>query len=213
GAPKAVRRGAVPRGAGAPDDAAAIPAVARVGIPVAGVTDPPGAPMRTVSVRLSPEDTEALLRGAPTAYRTAANDVLLAALAWALSRWTGRSTVSIDLEGHGREDVLDGADLSRTVGWFTPMYPVTLDLGARPTRGTSGSGGINGSGGAHGSSGSGGINGSGGAHGSSGSGGINGVSGADGSSGSDGADGSSGSGGEDRAGGADGGGGGAHGGG
>ncbi|MCP3804373.1 non-ribosomal peptide synthase/polyketide synthase [Allokutzneria sp. A3M-2-11 16] len=81
-----------------------------------------------VPVLLSAEDTEALLRGAPTAYRTRINDVLLAALAWALSRWTGEKRVSIVLEGHGREDVLDGVDLSSTVGWFTTVYPVTLTV-------------------------------------------------------------------------------------
>ncbi|MCX2946719.1 non-ribosomal peptide synthase/polyketide synthase [Lentzea sp. NEAU-D7] len=80
------------------------------------------------SFELSAEDTDALLRGAPTAYRTGINDVLLAALAWALARWTGTSAVTIDLEGHGREDVLDGVDLSRTVGWFTTMFPVGLQV-------------------------------------------------------------------------------------
>jgi non-ribosomal peptide synthase protein (TIGR01720 family) len=54
--------------------------------------------------------------------------VLLAASAWALSQWTGRSQVSIDLEGHGREDVFDEVDLSRTVGWFTTMFPVSLSV-------------------------------------------------------------------------------------
>jgi non-ribosomal peptide synthetase component F len=58
----------------------------------------------------------------------ATNDVLLAALAWALSRWTGRTTVSVDLEAHGREEILDGVDLSRTVGWFTSIFPVALDV-------------------------------------------------------------------------------------
>ncbi|HLB77661.1 MAG TPA: condensation domain-containing protein, partial [Candidatus Dormibacteraeota bacterium] len=87
-------------------------------LPVDHTPFEPGAPARTVSVLLSTEDTDALLRTAPTAYRTGINDVLLAALAWALSRWTGRNTVSVDLEGHGREDVLEGIDLSRTVGWF-----------------------------------------------------------------------------------------------
>jgi amino acid adenylation domain-containing protein/non-ribosomal peptide synthase protein (TIGR01720 family) len=86
------------------------------------------APVGTVSVRLDAADTEALLRGAPTAYRTGINDVLLAALAWALSRWTGRRRVAVDLEGHGREEILDGVDLSRTVGWFTTMFPVVLDV-------------------------------------------------------------------------------------
>ncbi|GAB2963519.1 non-ribosomal peptide synthase/polyketide synthase [Saccharothrix stipae] len=87
---------------------------------------PCGAP-GSVTVELSEEDTDALLRGAPTAYRTQINDVLLAALAYALSRWTGSSRVAVDLEGHGREDVLD-VDLSRTVGWFTTVFPVELEL-------------------------------------------------------------------------------------
>jgi non-ribosomal peptide synthase protein (TIGR01720 family) len=88
----------------------------------------PEGPDRTVSVLLSREETDALLHGAPTVYRTGINDVLLAALAWALSRWTGRDRVSIDLEGHGREEILEGIDLSRTVGWFTSMFPVALDV-------------------------------------------------------------------------------------
>ena len=81
-----------------------------------------------LSFDLNAEDTEALLRGAPTAYRTGINDVLLGALAWALTRWSGTPDVVIDLEGHGREDVLDGVDLSRTVGWFTTMFPVRLEV-------------------------------------------------------------------------------------
>ncbi|MEV1119913.1 non-ribosomal peptide synthase/polyketide synthase [Actinosynnema sp. NPDC049800] len=87
----------------------------------------PSGPPEAVTVELSEEDTDALLRGAPAAYRTRINDVLLAALAWALSRWTGSSRVAVDLEGHGREDVLD-VDLSRTVGWFTAVFPVSLEV-------------------------------------------------------------------------------------
>ena len=34
----------------------------------------------------------------------------------------------VDLEGHGREEVVDGCDLSRTVGWFTTIFPVLLEL-------------------------------------------------------------------------------------
>jgi non-ribosomal peptide synthase protein (TIGR01720 family) len=97
-------------------------------LPVAHAQPEPEAPTRTVSVLLSTEETDALLRAAPTVYRTRINDVLLAALAWALSRWTGRRRVSIDLEGHGREEILDGVDLSRTVGWFTTIFPVVLDV-------------------------------------------------------------------------------------
>ncbi|AYN38048.1 amino acid adenylation domain-containing protein [Streptomyces dangxiongensis] len=85
-------------------------------------------PAAVVNVELGEEDTEALLRSAPTAYRTRVNDVLLAALALALARWTGHDRIRLDLEGHGREDLLDGVDLSRTVGWFTTVYPVALQV-------------------------------------------------------------------------------------
>ncbi|MBA2324361.1 MAG: non-ribosomal peptide synthetase, partial [Pseudonocardiales bacterium] len=97
-------------------------------LPVDRATREPGTLSRAVSVLLDVGDTESLLRAAPTVYRTRINEILLSALAWALSRWTGDSRVSIDLEGHGREEILDGTDLSRTVGWFTTMFPVTLTL-------------------------------------------------------------------------------------
>ncbi|MGW2326184.1 non-ribosomal peptide synthase/polyketide synthase [Streptomyces sp. NPDC001700] len=99
-------------------------------LPVDHETPAPGTESRAVPVEIDEADTEALLRAAPTAYRTRINDVLLAALALALSRWTGQDRVSVELEGHGREDVIEGADLSRTVGWFTTMYPVSFDLPA-----------------------------------------------------------------------------------
>ncbi len=97
-------------------------------LPVDLPTGEPPARSRAVSVVLDVEGTEALLRSAPTAYRTRINEILLSALAWALSRWTGASRMSIDLEGHGREEILDGVDLSRTVGWFTTMFPVALTV-------------------------------------------------------------------------------------
>jgi hypothetical protein len=84
---------------------------------------------RAVTVRLDPRQTRALLQDVPGAYRTQVNDVLLAALGRVLAQWTGRDRVLIDLEGHGREDDLfDGVDLSRTVGWFTTIFPVALDV-------------------------------------------------------------------------------------
>ena len=84
---------------------------------------------RGVGVRLSEAETQALLREVPQAYRTQIDEVLLCALAGALARWTGERRVRIDLEGHGREEeTVGGVDLSRTVGWFTSLYPVVLEL-------------------------------------------------------------------------------------
>ncbi|MFK4445890.1 amino acid adenylation domain-containing protein/non-ribosomal peptide synthase protein (TIGR01720 family) [Caballeronia udeis] len=71
--------------------------------------------------------TQRLLQEAPAAYRTHVNDLLLTALGRALCEWTGSERIRIDLEGHGREDLFDDIDLSRTIGWFTSLYPVSLD--------------------------------------------------------------------------------------
>jgi non-ribosomal peptide synthase protein (TIGR01720 family) len=79
-----------------------------------------------VTVALTTEETRALLHDVPAAYHTEINDALLAALAKALTRWARRAVV-IDLEGHGREDIAPEVDVSRTVGWFTTLYPVRLD--------------------------------------------------------------------------------------
>jgi len=80
----------------------------------------------SVAVSLTPEETRALLREVHGAYRTDINDILLAALARALSSWTRQSRFLIHLEGHGRETLHDDVDISRTVGWFTALYPVVL---------------------------------------------------------------------------------------
>ncbi|SMC85680.1 non-ribosomal peptide synthetase [Lentzea albidocapillata] len=86
------------------------------------------ASQRGVTVRLSGQDTRRVLREVPPVYRTQVNDVLLTALGCVLSGWTGSRRVLVALEGHGREELFDGVDLSRTVGWFTSMFPVALDV-------------------------------------------------------------------------------------
>ncbi|MFE6055025.1 amino acid adenylation domain-containing protein [Kitasatospora sp. NPDC056446] len=82
---------------------------------------------RTLTRRLSADRTDALLRRVPEAYRTQVNDVLLSALARVLHDWAG-GTVPVELEGHGREDLFADVDLTRTVGWFTTVFPVALEL-------------------------------------------------------------------------------------
>ena len=80
------------------------------------------------SVSLSAENTVKLLQQVPRAYRSQINDILLTALVLAIGDWTGKYVVSLNLEGHGRQDIIPGIDLSRTVGWFTSSFPVLLEI-------------------------------------------------------------------------------------
>ena len=85
---------------------------------------------RSVKVSLNEKETRALLQEIHKAYHTQINDILLTALVQALANWSGSNSVIIDLEGHGREEILPDVDLSRTVGWFTTIFPVLLELKA-----------------------------------------------------------------------------------
>ena len=82
----------------------------------------------TIVISLTADQTRALLQVVPTAYNTQINDVLLTALARAWSRWSGSRTLYTNLEGHGRENLFEDLDISRTVGWFTSIFPVRLEL-------------------------------------------------------------------------------------
>ncbi|MCP4656603.1 MAG: non-ribosomal peptide synthetase, partial [bacterium] len=81
-----------------------------------------------LGVALDPEATRALLGEVPKAYRTRIDEVLLTALAMACAPWTGEQRLLVELEGHGREEFIEGVDLSRTVGWFTSIHPLRLEL-------------------------------------------------------------------------------------
>ncbi|QNP75101.1 amino acid adenylation domain-containing protein [Streptomyces roseirectus] len=91
----------------------------------------------TLTLTLPPEVTADVLTTVPAAFHAEVNDVLLAALCLAATRWrrtrpggTPGTGLLIDLEGHGREQqFVEGVDLSRTVGWFTSQYPVLIDAG------------------------------------------------------------------------------------
>src|SRR5581483_6512553 len=82
---------------------------------------------------LSREETTALLQEVPNAYHTRINEVVLTALAQALALWTQQPRLLVDLEGHGREELFADVDVSRTVGWFTTLFPLLLDLSAAST--------------------------------------------------------------------------------
>jgi amino acid adenylation domain-containing protein/FkbH-like protein/non-ribosomal peptide synthase protein (TIGR01720 family) len=86
---------------------------------------------RTVSVALSGEETQALLQEVPQVLRMQMNEVLVAALVQAFAQWTGENSLLIDLEGDGRENIFNDIDLSRTLGWFTTIFPMRLELSNR----------------------------------------------------------------------------------
>ncbi|HEX6346256.1 amino acid adenylation domain-containing protein, partial [Umezawaea sp.] len=110
------------------DHWAGFAASAPADLPVDHEGGDPAEDVRSVTVRLGRADTDALLHQVPGVYRTQVNDVLLSALGRALADWTGRDRVLLGLEGHGREDVPDDLDVSRTVGWFTSQFPLALHV-------------------------------------------------------------------------------------
>ncbi|MGB0521657.1 MAG: amino acid adenylation domain-containing protein [Flammeovirgaceae bacterium] len=82
-------------------------------------------------VLLDREFTAQLLQQAPTAYHTEINDLLIAALGKAMHATFGLNQINITLEGHGRENTFptttqENFDLSRTIGWFTSLFPVVI---------------------------------------------------------------------------------------
>ena len=81
---------------------------------------------QSIITALTVEETQALLHDVPAVYRTRINDALLTALAESLRSWTNTDTLLIDLEGHGREQFVENTDVTRTVGWFTTIFPVVL---------------------------------------------------------------------------------------
>ena len=82
----------------------------------------------TVMTALSKTETQALVHEVGAAYRTEINDLLLSALAQTVAAWAHGADILIDMEGHGREGLFDEVDLSRTLGWFTSLYPLRLTL-------------------------------------------------------------------------------------
>ena len=132
-------RWAASLGGGGPDrsDVVELPYWERVGSPeslrlprdLAASGDDVAEHAHTVVAILDVAETRALLQDVPAAYATQINDALLAALAESMRAWVGDGELVVNVEGHGREDVIAGADLARTMGWFTTLFPVRLQLG------------------------------------------------------------------------------------
>ncbi|GGZ25554.1 non-ribosomal peptide synthetase [Streptomyces poonensis] len=91
--------------------------------------------LRSLSAQLPAGTTTDLLTRLPALFNGSVDDVLLSGLALAVTDWRRRRHGSagqgllVALEGHGREEIVEDCELSRTVGWFTSLYPVRLDPG------------------------------------------------------------------------------------
>jgi non-ribosomal peptide synthase protein (TIGR01720 family) len=105
------------------------PAHAEVGkLPVDFESEATMDTLRTVRLRMPAEDTQLMFRAVAAMSGTDVQDVLITGLAQALAEWTGTSSVALDIHTHGREDLFAGVDVSRTIGWFTVIFPMLLDL-------------------------------------------------------------------------------------
>lgn len=82
----------------------------------------------SISFEFSGEITGKLLKDVNRPYTTEINDILMTALGLAIKEWAGIGKILINLEGHGREEVIEGVDISRTICWCTAMFPVILDM-------------------------------------------------------------------------------------
>lgn len=89
----------------------------------------PAADLQTEKLErsLDPELTSALFQ-LPAVYRMGVRELLLTALARALAQESGHWDMTLDTESHGRDPMFNGVDLSRTVGWFSAVYPIRLAL-------------------------------------------------------------------------------------
>jgi len=76
---------------------------------------------------LTVEETRTLLHNLPSRYATKIDHALLAVLAETIGSWTGKRRARIEIEGLGRDIQVENIDLSRTVGWFTALYPVVIE--------------------------------------------------------------------------------------
>ncbi len=99
-------------------------------LPVEPVDARPGCnrDAEVASIALGIDESRRLLQEAPRRLDATAQPVLLAALLMAWHDWTGSDALRIDLEGHGRDVLGEAMDVSRTVGWFTTVFPVHLSL-------------------------------------------------------------------------------------
>lgn len=88
--------------------------------------DPTEGAAEVVTIDVGARQTRDLVDAVASSYRMRTHEVVAAALARALAHWCEREEAFFDIEGHGREELWDGAELSRTIGWFTTLHPARI---------------------------------------------------------------------------------------
>jgi iturin family lipopeptide synthetase B len=88
----------------------------------------PGKNIEIIGFQLEKDETERLLTQTNEAFGTEINDLLLTGLGLGVHQTFGCTRIPIFLEGHGREEIFTHINISRTIGWFTSIYPVILDM-------------------------------------------------------------------------------------
>ncbi|PTX61370.1 non-ribosomal peptide synthase protein (TIGR01720 family)/amino acid adenylation domain-containing protein [Kordia periserrulae] len=83
---------------------------------------------KTASTQLDASVTDAVKTKIHNVYHTEVNDILITGLGLALKDVFGQEKCVIEMEGHGREDIVENIDVSRTIGWFTTMFPYVLEV-------------------------------------------------------------------------------------
>ncbi|ACL76665.1 non-ribosomal peptide synthetase [Ruminiclostridium cellulolyticum] len=73
-------------------------------------------------------ETRVLMKNVNQRFDTDIKDLLATAFGAAVKEWTESDNILIDYKIHGRENIFDGIDVSRTVGWFATEFPAVLDM-------------------------------------------------------------------------------------
>lgn len=84
--------------------------------------------LSSVVVAWNEEESDMILRKVHQASHIDAYNVMLTAFGMSLAAWSGGSKFRVEVEGHGRESIDEGINVSRTVGWFTSIYPIVLEI-------------------------------------------------------------------------------------
>ena len=76
-----------------------------------------------VTLQISQEETKEILSAGLGIWKLEINDLWLTAVCESYLALSGENNVSVQMEGHGREDIGSNLLTDRTIGWFTSMYP------------------------------------------------------------------------------------------